>query len=40
MSVLKEYNKITLEILKELAGVKIKVNTYIKELEEYNSYRK
>ncbi len=37
---LKEYNKITLEILKEIAGLKLKINLYTKELEEYNSYSK
>ncbi len=36
----KEYNKITLEILKEIAGLKLKINLYTKELEEYNSYSK
>ena len=37
---LKEYNKITLEILKEIAGLKLKINLYTKELEEYNSHSK
>ena len=37
---LKEHNKITLEILKEIAGLKLKINLYTKELEEYNSYSK
>ncbi len=37
---LKEYNKVTLKILKDLSDIDFELDSYIKRIEEYSQYRK